>query len=113
MKRALLIPAGGKPEEVEIPDKDELDTLQQLVGGWIEYVPTEQDVTLYCNEEGKLQNLPPNSLATAIFGKLLMPHDFLAGDVVVCGPLDEEGYSLPLSEEVVADVRAAMLTGVF
>lgn len=108
MKRALLIPAGGTPEEVEIPDKDELDALQGFVGGWIEYVPTEQDVTLYCNEEGKILNLPPNLLATSLFGALLMGGDYLAGDVIVCGPLDDEGYSLPLPESVVQDVMGAV-----
>lgn len=96
--RALLIPAGGKPEEVEVSDENELDDLQRYVGGWIEYVPTNEDVTLYCNEEGKIEGLPPNPLATSLFGSLLMPGDYLAGDVILLGPIDDEGASTSIDD---------------
>lgn len=93
MKSALFIPAEGLPSLVDIPDSGsgELRELQRLVGGWIEYVPTEQDVTLYCNEEGKIEGLPFNVIATQVFGDLLQPHDYLAGDIVALGPIDSEG----------------------
>lgn len=109
--RALLIPAGGLPEEVEVSDENELDDLQRYVGGWIEYVPTDQDVTLYCNEEGKILNLPPNPLATELFGSLLMPGDYLAGDVILLGLLDEDGASTSIDPEWIKTVRVHMAVG--
>jgi Domain of unknown function (DUF3846) len=101
MKLALHIPASGTPTAVRIGD-NELGALQELVGGWIEYVPTEQPVTLYCNEEGKIEGLPLNELATQLFGQLLMPGDYLAGDIVALGPLDDEGESTSVSEDMLA-----------
>lgn len=37
-----------------------LDTLKSLVGGYIEVVSMEDNIILICNEEGKMQGLPPN-----------------------------------------------------
>jgi hypothetical protein len=93
MKSALFIPVEGEPSLVDIPDSGdgELQELQRLVGGWIEYVPTEQPITLYCNEEGKIEGLPLNPRATLHFSGLLQVGDYLAGDVVVLGPIDEHG----------------------
>ena len=99
--KALVIPAEGEPRELEIPEgyPGHLDGLQAAVGGWIEYVPNDMDVTLYCNEEGKIEGLPPNPVATAIFGKFLMQHDYLAGDVVIIGTQDEEGNDTSLDTQ--------------
>ena len=99
--KALVIAASGEAREVDIPEgyPGHLDGLQEAVGGWIEYVPTEQDVTVYCNEEGKIEGLPPNPVATAMFGQMLMQHDYLAGDVVVVGAQDEEGNDTDLDTQ--------------
>jgi len=99
--KALVIPTEGEPREVEIPEgyPGHLDGLQAAVGGWIEYVPTQLDVTLYCNEEGKIEGLPPNRTATALFGTMLMQHDYLAGDVVIIGPPDAEGNDTSLDTQ--------------
>lgn len=100
MKRAVLVPAVGEAHEVQIPERGEgeLHELQRLVGGWIEYVPTDA-LTVYCNEEGKIIPLPPNYRATNAFGSELQPGDILAGDVVVLGELDDEGDTTGLTDE--------------
>lgn len=36
------------------------------------------------NEEGKLENLPLNELATAIYQKQVCEGDFIVGDVLIC-----------------------------
>jgi hypothetical protein len=99
--KALVIPAIGETHEIDIPEgyPGHLDGLQGAVGGWIEYVPTQQNVTLYCNEEGKIEGLPPNPVATRAFGQLLIPHDYLAGDVVIIGAHDAEGNDTSLDVE--------------
>jgi hypothetical protein len=44
-----------------------LDELQQLVGGYIEFVPVNEQGWLVVNEDGKLKNLPENPKATQLF----------------------------------------------
>jgi hypothetical protein len=94
--RALLIPLEGPITELHIPTDDDgasLAALQAAVGGWIEAVSlppfvTDADrATAYVNEEGKLEGLPPNYLATDVMvpGVGLMWGDYIAGPMVVCG----------------------------
>jgi hypothetical protein len=68
----------GKPPEVrDIGNANELQPLQELVGGYIEVVPFPvKNTVLVCNEEGKLMGLPPNFRA---------PGDVFVGTVVVLG----------------------------
>lgn len=54
----VIIKEVGKRARVE-DIKNELSTLQELVGGYIETV-TLDDVVMICNEEGKMQGLKPN-----------------------------------------------------
>lgn len=99
--KALFVPAHGNPRAVDLPDESSghLQALQGYVGGWIEYVPTRQDVTLYCNEEGKIAGLPVNQTATKAFGQEINP-DYLVGDVIVIGPIDGEGENTSLDVDV-------------
>ena len=64
-------------EEVRPADgkKFTLKELQKLVGGFIEHVPHSWPVA-YCNEEGRLHNLPLNPLASQRFQQMLV------GDVI-------------------------------
>lgn len=67
-----------------------LKPLQELVGGYIEFVPLDDErVTLYCNDEGKILGLPPTAAwVDPKNGEVL---DLLAGNLVALGPLDDEG----------------------
>lgn len=60
--RIIYVPVGGYPEEREIDGS--LESMQKLVGGYIETVPHEKvPMCLYIlNEEGKIMGLPPNRL---------------------------------------------------
>jgi hypothetical protein len=51
--------------------KFKLKELQQIVGGYIEKVPGSEPIA-YCNEEGRLHNLPVNALASAFFFQVLV-----------------------------------------
>lgn len=87
------------------------DTINAAVGGWLEGVPV-RDVTAYINEEGKLKGLPQNKTATALAHRdeAIYPHDYIAGDMFVAGPLDEDGDITSLSEHWVADTMFYMNT---
>lgn len=89
----------------------EYDAINAAVGGWLEGVPV-RDVTAYVNEEGKLNSLPRNEIATALAhrDKAIYPHDYIAGDMFVAGPLDEEGEITSLSKDWVADTMFYMNT---
>lgn len=59
-----------------------LSDWQRLVGGLIEVVPTFQDgLEMLINEEGKLDRLPLNLVATAL--SPVRDYDFLVGPVVL------------------------------
>ena len=46
------------PEVVDIPN--ELDTLQEAVGGYIEVFPVATDLVILCDEEGRIDGKPFN-----------------------------------------------------
>ena len=79
-----------KPISPDAPDckvefvtvKGGLSDWQNLVGGLIEVVPTFQDgVEMLINEEGKLEHMPLNLVATALTP--LREYDFLVGTAVL------------------------------
>ena len=67
--KIVLKKVGEEPEVMNI--ENTLEAKQKLVNGWIEVVSVTDDILLVCNEEGKLENLPPN---------LLFDYDYIAGD---------------------------------
>lgn len=69
----------------------ELEAMQNLVGGYIEPYPYNDDIDIYLNEEGKLIGLKPN---------LKIIHDNMIVDVIVgtvfFAKVDEEGNTVSL-----------------
>lgn len=62
-----------------------LQELQTYVGGSIELVPGTARTgspTTFCNEEGKLNGLPVNRLASRVFMKGIWSNEVLVGDVI-------------------------------
>ena len=77
--KCLKIEPGKSPETIDI--EPALETLQNLVGGYIECVyPFEEDVCLIVNEEGKILNLPLNRALRDEDGALI---DIIAGTFLV------------------------------
>jgi hypothetical protein len=68
--------------------KNDLHSIQKIVGGYIELVPIP-GVSLYCDEEGKLKELPPTAYwLNPKDGGIV---DILCGNLIVFGPYDENG----------------------
>lgn len=61
-----------------------LEELQGFVGGYIEIVPLRDGTHLICNEEGKLNGLPLNDEASAVWVKSYGFTDLIVGDALVC-----------------------------
>lgn len=55
------------------------EELKEFVGGYIEIVPINDHKIMVINEEGKLNNLPVNHIAS-----LLYKYDTICGNVLVC-----------------------------
>lgn len=83
----------------------ELNALQAAVGGWIEPVPTDESVTMWVNEEGKLMGLPINRLAMDVWLRWdvhrcqLLAGEWLAGSCVVTGGVDRHGNTLDITDD--------------
>lgn len=86
---AIKIPTRGKMETINIPDKDLLGALQDIVGGYIEPCAPiqfkERGIELLANEEGIIHQLPLN--------ENILPF-FFVGDLVAVGIGDEDFVSL-------------------
>lgn len=85
---ATLIKTSGVSEIVTPADGKQftLAELQSMVGGYIEPVRLEGDRIMWVNEEGKLQGLPLNAVATNIAGMFNMGTatlDHIVGDVLL------------------------------
>jgi len=63
---------GKAPEARRIPN--ELASLQEIVGGWIETMTVGSDIVVICNEEGRLLGLPYNCKICGldIFGTIIL-----------------------------------------
>lgn len=86
----VVIVEPHKPARVElIPNS--LETLQEIVGGYIECV-REKDFDIIINEEGKLMDLEPNF-------DLYNGLDFIAGTAIFSGVDYDSGEFKSLTDE--------------
>jgi hypothetical protein len=96
MKTALRINTDLTTEVLDL-DTDSYEKLSGAVGGMIQAVDVADDLTLWCNEEGKLIGLQPNIIGTSLWEQRFGATDIIAGNIVLTGGPDDEGDSLPLS----------------
>jgi len=85
--KAVLVKTSGEITAIELPRDGAHTVIHELVGGWFDCVNDyEMGVTAYVHDEGLLIDLPTNNIASLLF------HRVLAGDVVLVGIADDEGY---------------------
>lgn len=91
--KVLVITSKGEYIEREI--ENELSVLQDIVGGYIQYVDLSQDgLTMIVNEEGKIYDLEYNLGATLLYDATHMGHDMILGDVIILRDKDGENTDL-------------------
>ena len=74
-----------------------LKSLQNEVDGWIEAVyPFEDPVAIICNEEGKMNGMPPNR---ALYDEDGQVYDIVAGQFLVVG-LTEDNFGSLTDEQI-------------
>lgn len=101
MRKAIVI---GFDTELSVIDLDapegSLKVLQDAVDGWVQAVDLTAKETMWMNEEGKLEGLPFNPIATSIWREIFKGSpDYIAGNAVITGGVDDEGETLGLSDE--------------
>jgi len=97
-------------------DRDDLTAFQSFVGGYVEAYPVswsdagEPTAYLWCNEDGQRLDLPPNPVATILWWTLrpeMKSRDRLLGPVLFTGGADDEGNTLPVSDDIVTLAQKA------
>ena len=105
--RAITIPVDG---DATLNDWDAtngtLSHLQEAVGGYVTVVSLASDLDMWLHDEGLLIGQPVNPVATAIAAAHGMTYQDYVGTAVFTGGADNEGETLPLTQEQ----AAALLT---
>lgn len=116
MKRALRVNVDFTTEVLDL-EQDEYNQIRDAVGGLIQPVDLKPDLTLWCNEEGKIIDLPLNIIASHMWERSFGPTDIILGDCVFTGGTDDEGETIELShawlvqlEEFAARIRKTVMT---
>ena len=81
-------------------DENSLELLQKAVGGYVQAINLDDTLTLWCNEEGKMMNLPHNKKAQILWDNVFgSGTDYIVGDIVLTGGADDEGEIIGLTDE--------------
>lgn len=106
MRKAVVI---GFDESIEVLDLDaeqgSLKVLQDAVDGWVQVVDLAPTLSIWVNEEGKMNGLPYNGIATAIYQDRFGAVDIIVGNAVLTGGTDDEGDTIGLTDEQVARIE--------
>jgi hypothetical protein len=76
--------------------ENELEPMKKIVGGFIQMVQV-LDWNMVCNEEGKLDGLPPNRYIDEL-------KDVIAGTFFLSSAVDDEGEFTSLTQEEVGTI---------
>jgi hypothetical protein len=104
---ALIVPVVNLPYVKDI-DANNLSVLQDLVGGYIEYLTIDiygHLLHAYINEDGKDKMLPYNENATIICRSLsgIFPNDFIVGQMIILGENSSE------EEQPISDMAVSLI----
>lgn len=94
--KAVYINTDNETYLASLDPNDMLSGLQQAVEGFIEAVSLTDNITMWINEEGKLNDLPVNVIATLFYHAAHGPHDIIMGNVILTGGPDEDGNTTEL-----------------
>lgn len=102
--KALLVKTSGEVTALELPRDGAHTVIHELVGGWFDCVNDyEIGVTAYVHDEGLLIDLPTNNAMSLLFRRVL------AGDAVLVGLADDEGYDTDVPSKFMTDHFANMV----
>lgn len=82
--------------------ENNLEKLQEIVGGYIETVTITNDICIVCNEEGRIKKLAENCKILGV--------DFV-GTIIFIGTNDDEFANLPISYSSFRDLFPELWEG--
>ena len=102
--KAMKINTDGYKTIVNFNEATSYTVLSEAVDGLIEAVNLNTlGVTMWVNEEGKINQLKQNAIGTSLYVDEYGMHDFISGDIIFTHvDTDEEGNTLGLTEEQIA-----------
>lgn len=107
MGAVLSVDVDGAVEVVEWPaDGGGLAVLQRAVGGCVELVQLGPELSMWLNEEGRLNGSERNLVASLLAGAFGF-RTWVVGTAVFTGGADQGGATLPLTARQLSVVRAA------
>jgi len=101
---AVTLSVDGNVNVVQFVD-DQLKTLQDAVGGYIERIVLAPDLTMWVNEDGRNSGLPFNQAATSILVKYKGGTTFIVGPVAFTGGTDPSGETAGISEQDITQLK--------
>ena len=109
-KVALLLTPDSQILTLELPKTDDAEytALSTNLGGWIQAVPLAKDLeglTLWVNEEGKLNGLRMNYLGTRVWEVCYGKTDVIVGNAIITGGTTPTGKTKGLTAKQVAKIR--------
>jgi hypothetical protein len=106
MEKAVIIKTDGTKEIAQFEIGKSYELLSKSVGGYIQLANLpSKGIAMWCNEEGKLTDLPQTPSATALWVDDYSTTDVMVGDVIITsGDISPDGDTLGLSDEQVADL---------
>lgn len=99
--RAMVVKADSNVLTVVEDFDHSLENMQKAVGGYIEAVRVTDDIVMWLNEEGKLNDLAPNFNLNGVGGLAI---DVVVGDVIITGS-NGEGETTSLTAENVEELK--------
>ncbi|MDA1509610.1 DUF3846 domain-containing protein [Bacillus cereus] len=93
--RVVIVETGSPEIKIIEAWEHSLENLQQFVGGYIEPIRIDESITMWLNEEGKMQGLEPNFV---LVNKGVTVADTVVGNVLIAGT-DREGNTISLTDK--------------
>ena len=104
MKTTVVITVQGDVSLMDISDYS-LERLQEAVEGYVQAIDLSDELTIWCNEEGKMLNLCHNPYGQAFWEKSYGRTDYIVGNIVLTGGTDSEGETLGLTDEQILKIN--------
>ena len=102
--KAVLVKTSGEVTAIDIPREGAHTVIHDLIGGYFDCVSDyDLGVTAYVHDEGLLINLPTNNATSVLFSRVL------AGDAVLVGLADDEGYDTEVPSKFMTEQFSNMV----
>ena len=86
MEKPKILKVKGRDKYVMPKNGHDFDLweLQEIVGGYVEFIPLTEHRVMIVDEDGKVKGKPVNAKATKLLEKSLIKLDVIVGDALVC-----------------------------